>query len=128
MAAGYHLMKSAMLEGKKTQAGTAERRTEDRGVREEEEEAPSGFSTMGPGDASARKHTPQASPPPKSSLAPTNTHHIKCHIEHMAFLVHAHTHMHTNKKGKTRVLTVLHKQLHNRSHFEHAGLSECAQP
>lgn len=86
-----------MLEEKKPQAGIAKCREEERGVREEEEGAPSGFSTMGPGDASARKHTPQASPQ-KLSLAATNTHHIKCHIAHMAFSVYTHTH--TNKTGK----------------------------
>lgn len=49
IAAGYHLMKRAVLEGKKKkpQARTAKHREEERGAREVEEEAPSGSSNHG---------------------------------------------------------------------------------
>lgn len=55
--------------------------------------------TMGPGDASARTHTPQAPPlPPKNKSRSHTTSNAT--LNTWPFLIHARTHMHANKKGK----------------------------
>lgn len=59
-------------------------------VKEEGEGAPSGFSTMGSGDALHPLENPHLKLSPRSGLTLTNTHHIKYHTAHTAFSVYAH--------------------------------------
>lgn len=63
-----------------------------------------------------------------SSLAGFRSYVHRRHAAYAACSVGAHALPRTQMRVENSGLTLPHKQLHNRSHSERAGLSECAQP